>query len=58
MKRPNPAQSAVALAYQTGDLAPKVVARGRGFAEEHENVAFHGLHFHPSVGGGETAFRG
>ena len=30
MAKPDPRQTAVALAYQTGDLAPKVVAKGRG----------------------------
>jgi len=34
MDRPKPSQNAVALAYQTGDLAPKVVARGRGLIAE------------------------
>ena len=34
MNRPNPAQNAVALAYQTGDLAPKVIAKGRGLIAE------------------------
>ena len=30
MNKPNPRQQAVALAYQTGDLAPQVIAKGRG----------------------------
>lgn len=30
----NPRQQAVALAYETGDLAPRVVARGRGMIAE------------------------
>jgi flagellar biosynthesis protein len=50
MKRPNPAQSAVALAYQTGDLAPKVVARGRGLIAEQivERAREHGVFVHES----------
>lgn len=28
-------QSAIALAYQTGDVAPKVVAKGQGLLAEH-----------------------
>lgn len=30
----NPKQQAVALAYEAGDLAPRVVARGRGMIAE------------------------
>ncbi len=30
MKKPDLSQNAVALAYQTGDTAPKVIAKGRG----------------------------
>ncbi len=30
MERAKPLQSAVALAYQTGDMAPKIVAKGNG----------------------------
>jgi flagellar biosynthesis protein len=50
MTKPNPAQNAVALAYQTGELAPKVVAKGRGLiAEEIINRArAHGVFVHES----------
>ena len=50
MKRPDPAQNAVALAYQTGDLAPKVVARGRGLIAEQiiERAREHGVFVHES----------
>ena len=34
MKRPDPSQSAVAIAYQSGELAPRVVAKGRGMVAE------------------------
>jgi len=33
-QRPDPRQSAVALAYRNGDAAPHVVARGRGVTAE------------------------
>ncbi len=34
-EQPNPAkQQAIALAYETGDFAPKVVAKGRGLIAE------------------------
>ncbi|MEQ1602935.1 MAG: flagellar biosynthesis protein [Methylophilaceae bacterium] len=33
-KPPNPRQQAIALAYETGDLAPRVVAKGRGVIAE------------------------
>lgn len=50
MKRPSPAQSAVALAYQTGELAPKVVAKGRGLIAEQiiARAREHGVHIHES----------
>ncbi|WP_420477202.1 EscU/YscU/HrcU family type III secretion system export apparatus switch protein [Noviherbaspirillum sp. ST9] len=50
MNRPNPAQSAVALAYQTGDLAPKVVAKGRGMIAEEiiSRAREHGVFVHES----------
>jgi flagellar biosynthesis protein len=50
MNRPNPAQSAVALAYQTGDLAPKVVAKGRGLIAEEiiSRAREHGVFVHES----------
>lgn len=34
MNRPERLQNAVALAYQSGDAAPKVVAKGRGMIAE------------------------
>jgi flagellar biosynthesis protein len=50
MNRPNSAQSAVALAYQTGDLAPKVVAKGRGLIAEEiiARAREHGVFVHES----------
>jgi flagellar biosynthesis protein len=50
MNHPNPAQNAVALAYQTGDLAPKVVAKGRGLIAEEiiARAREHGVFVHES----------
>jgi flagellar biosynthesis protein len=50
MKQSDPTQSAVALAYQTGDLAPKVVASGRGLIAEQiiERAREHGVFVHES----------
>jgi flagellar biosynthesis protein len=50
MKHPNLAQNAVALAYQTGDLAPKVVAKGRGLIAEQiiARAREHGVFVHES----------
>jgi flagellar biosynthesis protein len=50
MAKPNPTQSAVALAYQTGDLAPKVVAKGRGLIAEEiiARAREHGVFVHES----------
>lgn len=50
MKRPEPTQNAVALAYQTGDLAPKVVAKGRGLIAEEiiARAREHGVFVHES----------
>jgi flagellar biosynthesis protein len=50
MTRPNPTQNAVALAYQTGELAPKVVAKGRGLIAEQiiARAREHGVHVHES----------
>lgn len=50
MNRPNPTQNAVALAYQTGDLAPKVVAKGRGLIAEEiiARAREHGVFVHES----------
>jgi flagellar biosynthesis protein len=43
-------QSAVALAYQTGELAPRVLAKGRGLIAEQiiERARQHGVHVHQS----------
>jgi flagellar biosynthesis protein len=43
-------QNAVAIAYQTGDLAPKVVAKGRGLIAEQliARAREHGVHVHES----------
>lgn len=50
MNLPNPAQNAVALAYQTGDLAPRVVAKGRGLIAEEiiARAREHGVFVHES----------
>lgn len=50
MTRPNPTQNAVALAYQTGELAPKVVAKGRGLIAEQiiSRAHEHGVFVHES----------
>jgi flagellar biosynthesis protein len=50
MKQPNPKQSAVALAYKTGQLAPKVVAKGRGLIAEEiiSRAKEHGVFVHES----------
>lgn len=50
MKKPNPPQNAVAIAYQTGDLAPKVVAKGSGLiaAEIIARAKEHGVFVHES----------
>ncbi len=50
MNRPKSAQNAVALAYQTGDLAPKVVAKGRGLIAEEiiKRAREHGVFVHES----------
>lgn len=48
--RPEPLQQAVALAYQTGDTAPRVVAQGRGAVAE-QIIALaqeHGVFVHES----------
>lgn len=43
-------QNAIALAYQTGDLAPKVVAKGRGLIAEEiiKRAREHGVFVHES----------
>ncbi len=50
MNKPDPRQNAVALAYQTGDLAPKVVAKGRGLIAEEiiARAKEHGIFVHES----------
>jgi flagellar biosynthesis protein len=50
MKHPDARQNAVALAYQSGDLAPKVVARGRGLIAEQiiARAKEHGVFVHES----------
>ncbi|MDQ9170814.1 EscU/YscU/HrcU family type III secretion system export apparatus switch protein [Oxalobacteraceae bacterium R-40] len=50
MNKSNLPQHAVALAYQTGDLAPKVVAKGRGQIAEQiiERAREHGVFVHES----------
>lgn len=50
MNRPDPPQNAVALAYQSGDLAPKVVAKGRGLIAEQiiARAREHGVFVHES----------
>ena len=47
---PEPTQNAVALAYQTGELAPKVVAKGRGLIAEEiiARAREHGVFVHES----------
>ena len=52
MKQHNPAphKNAIALAYQSGDLAPKVVAKGRGLVAEQiiARAKEHGVFVHES----------
>ncbi len=50
MNKPSLPQHAVALAYQTGDLAPKVVAKGSGLIAEQiiERAKEHGVFVHES----------
>lgn len=50
MEPSKPPQSAVALAYQTGDFAPKVVAKGRGLIAEEiiARARQHGVSVHES----------
>jgi flagellar biosynthesis protein len=50
MAKPNPKQSAVALAYRTGELAPKIVAKGRGLIAEEiiSRAKEHGIFVHES----------
>lgn len=50
MERAKPLQSAVALAYQTGDTAPKIVAKGNGLIAEEiiARAREHGVFVHES----------
>jgi flagellar biosynthesis protein len=50
MDKPDPRQQAVALAYQAGSAAPKVVAKGRGFIAEEiiARAKQHGIYVHES----------
>ena len=50
MTKLNPLQNAVALAYQSGDLAPKIVAKGRGLVAEQiiARAKEHGVFVHES----------
>ncbi|HJU71307.1 MAG TPA: EscU/YscU/HrcU family type III secretion system export apparatus switch protein [Paucimonas sp.] len=50
MSKPDTPQHAVALAYQTGDAAPKVVAKGRGLIAEEiiARARQHGVFVHES----------
>jgi len=50
MATPDKRQMAVALAYQNGDAAPKVVARGRGIIAQAiiERAKEHGVFVHES----------
>lgn len=49
-QRADPLRDAVALAYQTGDLAPKVVAKGRGLIADQiiARAREHGVFVHES----------
>lgn len=50
MTHPAPPKNAVALAYQSGDTAPKVVAKGRGLVAEQiiARAKEHGVFVHES----------
>lgn len=50
MSRPSPPKNAVALAYQSSDAAPRVVAKGRGLVAEQiiERAKEHGVYVHES----------
>jgi flagellar biosynthesis protein len=47
---PDKRRAAIALAYQTGDVAPKVVAKGRGLIAQAiiERAKEHGVYVHES----------
>ncbi|HEU0186949.1 MAG TPA: EscU/YscU/HrcU family type III secretion system export apparatus switch protein [Gallionellaceae bacterium] len=50
MNTPDKRKSAIALAYQTGDTAPRVVAKGRGLLAQAiiERAREHGVYVHES----------
>jgi flagellar biosynthesis protein len=50
MSSPPPSRNAIALAYQTGDVAPKVVAKGRGMIADEiiARAKEHGVFVHES----------
>lgn len=50
MTTPDKRKSAIALTYQTGDSAPKVVAKGRGLIAQAiiERAREHGVYVHES----------
>jgi len=50
MTNPEKRKVAIALAYQTGDIAPKVVAKGRGLIAQAiiERAKQHGIFVHES----------
>lgn len=50
MKKPDPSQKAIAIAYHTGDAAPRVVAKGRGMIAEEiiSRAREHGVFVHES----------
>lgn len=50
MEQPKPPDNAVALAYENGDAAPRVVAKGRGLIAEEiiRRAKEHGVYVHES----------
>lgn len=50
MEKPTPPPNAVAIAYNSGDAAPRVVAKGRGMVAEQiiERAKEHGVAIHES----------
>lgn len=50
MTNPDKRKEAIALAYQTGDTAPRVVAKGRGLIAQAiiERAKEHGVYVHES----------
>ncbi|HVK94231.1 MAG TPA: EscU/YscU/HrcU family type III secretion system export apparatus switch protein [Noviherbaspirillum sp.] len=50
MTRPAPSRNAIALAYKSGDAAPKVVAKGRGMIADEiiARAKEHGVFVHES----------